>query len=48
MKKRRIAAIIAAAAMVLALLSMSGCNKMVDEYESDTFELGEAAVFSVK
>ena len=43
MIKRRIIAAIAAAALIFALLTAGGCTTVMDEYESDTFELGSAA-----
>lgn len=43
MTKRRIAALLAAAALLISLLAASGCTTVMDEYESDTFELGSAA-----
>ncbi len=39
--KKRIIAAIMAIAMIFALTAVCGCSeKMLDEYESDTFELG--------
>jgi len=38
--KKRLGALIAAA---LLLLALTGCTTVMDEYDSDTFELGGAA-----
>jgi len=41
--KNRLVALIAAALLLFSLLALSGCTTIMDEYDSDTFELGDAA-----
>lgn len=43
MLMKRIIALLAALLVLACAVVMSGCEPMVDEYQSDTFELGESS-----